>query len=124
MVRVFLVEDSPAVSARLEAMLGAIAGVTLVGRAAAAEDATRTILADRPDAVVLDLKLAKGSGFDVLRAVQEQAPEIDVYVLSNLTGEPYRRRAALFGAREFFDKTTEFKRVRDLLAVRAAQTLD
>jgi DNA-binding NarL/FixJ family response regulator len=121
---VFLVEDSPAVSARLEAMLGAIAGVTLVGRAAAAEDATRTILADRPDAVVLDLKLAKGSGFDVLRAVQEQAPEIDVYVLSNLTGEPYRRRAALFGAREFFDKTTEFKRVRDLLAVRAAQTLD
>ncbi len=124
MVRVFLVEDSPSVSARLEAMLGAIAGVTQVGRAAAAEDATRIILADRPDAVVLDLKLAKGSGFDVLRAVQEQAPEIDVYVLSNLTGEPYRRRAARLGARGFFDKTTEFERVRDLLAVRAAQSLD
>jgi DNA-binding NarL/FixJ family response regulator len=124
MVRVFLVEDSPTVSARLEAMLGAIAGVTHVGRAVAAEEATRTILADRPDAVVLDLKLASGSGFDVLRAVQEQAPEIDVYVLSNLTGEPYRRRAALLGAREFFDKTTEFERVQDLLAVRAAQIQD
>ena len=124
MVRVFVVEDSPLVSTRLEAMLAAIAGVTTVGHAAVAEEATHSILAQRPHAVVLDLGLARGSGFDVLRAVHEQAPEIDVYVLSNFSGEPYRRRAARLGARGFFDKTTEFERVRDTLAARVAQIND
>ena len=124
MVTVFLVEDSPLVSERLEAMLAAVAGVTTVGCATGAEEATRRILAGRPDAVVLDLKLAQGSGFDVLRAVHESAPEIDVYVLSNLAAAPYRRRAERLGARGFFDKTTQFERIRETIAVRAAQSLD
>jgi DNA-binding NarL/FixJ family response regulator len=121
MVRVFLVEDSPLVCERLEAMLASVAGAITVGRAAGADEAVRKILSTRPDAVVLDLKLAQGSGFDVLRAVHDQAPDIDVYVLSNLAGEPYRRRAERLGARGFFDKTNEFERVRDTLAARAAQ---
>ncbi|HLB17365.1 MAG TPA: response regulator [Burkholderiales bacterium] len=122
MVRVFLVEDSPLVCERLEAMFASIAGTTTIGHAAGADEAVRKILSARPDAVVLDLNLAQGSGFDVLRAVHEQAPEIDVYVLSNFSGEPYRRRAERLGARGFFDKTIEFERVRDTLAARAAQT--
>jgi len=121
MVRVFLVEDSPLVCERLEAMFASVAGAITVGRAAGADEAVRKILSVRPDAVVLELKLAQGSGFDVLRAVREQAPEIDVYVLSNFSGDPYRRRAEHLGARGFFDKTIEFERVRDTLAARAAQ---
>jgi DNA-binding NarL/FixJ family response regulator len=121
MVRVFLVEDSPLVRERLVAMLASVAGATILGCAAGADEAVRSILSARPDAVVLDLRLAQGSGFDVLRAVHEQAPEIDFYVLSNLSGDPYRRRAEQFGARGFFDKTGEFERVRDTLAARAAQ---
>ncbi len=122
MVRVFLVEASSFIRARLEAMLASIAGAITVGCAAGAEDAVRKILSTRPDVVVLDLCLSQGSGFDVLRAVREQAPEIDLYVLSNFTGEPYRRRAESLGARGFFDKTNEFERARDTLAARAAQT--
>ena len=108
-------------SERLEALLASVAGVVTVGCAIGADEATRSILAGRPDAVVLDLKLAQGSGFDVLRALHDQAPEIDVYVLSNLAAEPYRRRAERLGARGFFDKTTQFERMRDTLAARAAQ---
>jgi DNA-binding NarL/FixJ family response regulator len=121
MVRVFLVEDSPLVCERLEALLASVAGATTVGRAAGADEAVRAILAAQPDAVVLDLKLAQGSGFDVLRAVHERAPQIDVYVLSNHADEPYRQRAERLGARGFFDKSTEVERVRDTLAARAAQ---
>jgi DNA-binding NarL/FixJ family response regulator len=119
MVRVFLVEDSSPICERLEAMLASIAGATTIGRARSADEAVRTILSERPDAVVLDLRLAQGTGFDVLRAVHEQAPEIDLYVLSNHAGEPYRRRAEQLGARGFFDKTTEFGRVLETLAARA-----
>lgn len=108
---------------RLETLLASISGTQSVGHATGASEAIRAILAGRPDAVVLDLKLAQGNGFDVLRTLHEQAPEIDVFMLSNFASEPYRRLAKRLGAKYFFDKSTEFERVRNALAERAARSV-
>jgi DNA-binding NarL/FixJ family response regulator len=117
----FLVEDSQPVRARLATMLDAIPGATVVGEAADADSAIREILASRPDVVMLDLGLAGGSsGFDVLRAVRPQAPDIDFYMLSNFAADPYRQLAERLGACNFFDKSRELERVRELIAQRAA----
>jgi len=121
-VRVFVVEDSPLVCERLQAMLAGIEGTQAVGVAATAEDAIQGIRAARPDVVVLDLRLAQGSGFDVLRALRTEgsaAETIEFYMLSNFADAPYRRLAGRLGAQGFFDKSTEFERVRDALAARA-----
>jgi DNA-binding NarL/FixJ family response regulator len=115
---IFIVEDSALVRERLLELLGEVPETRVVGVAAGADEAIRDILAGRPDVVLLDLSLAQGSGFDVLRAVHEAAPEIDVYMLSSFATEPYRRLAARLGARDFFDKSSEFERVRDTLAAR------
>ena len=120
MQKVYLVEDSLPVRERLAALLTAAGTNTIVGEAATAKDAIAGILAMRPDAVVADLNLAQGSGFDVLRAVRDAAPEIDFYMLSNFASDPYRRYAETLGARGFFDKSSEFERVRETLAQRAA----
>jgi DNA-binding NarL/FixJ family response regulator len=120
-VSVFLVEDSSEVRERLRAMLGAIPGARVAGAATGSDDAIRQILALRPDIVVLDLRLADGNGFDVLRAVHAAAPEIDVYLLSNFSSDAYREAATRMGARGFFDKTAEFGRVCRIVAERAAQ---
>ena len=122
-LRVFLVEDSPVVLERLEALLGSIEGVSTIDHAASASEAIRGIVAAHPDVVVLDVKLADGTGFDVLRAVRAQAPEVDVYMLSNFATEPYRRLAAQLGAQDFFDKSTEFECVREAIAARARAKL-
>ena len=119
-MNVFLVEDSAQVVQRLEEMLAAIDGVRTVGSAASADEAIREVLTLHPDAVLCDISLAQGTGFDVLRALHAQAPEVDVYMLSNFATEPYRRLAARLGARGFFDKTTELERMRDAVAARAA----
>src|SRR5947207_4523660 len=115
-MQVFLVEDSAMVRERLEAMLAQVPGIQIVGRAAGAQDAIRDILQARPDLTVLDVQLAEGSGFDVLRALHAQAPELDVVMLSNYSSDPYRQIAERFGARAFFDKTKEFERVREVIA--------
>jgi DNA-binding NarL/FixJ family response regulator len=120
-MEIFLVEDSLPVRARLAAMLDGIPGATLVGEAADADSAIREILASHPDVVMLDLGLAGGSsGFDVLRAVRPQAPDIDFYMLSNHAADPYRQLAERLGACDFFDKSRELERVRELIAQRAA----
>ncbi len=101
-------------------MLGALPEVSIVGHTGDAHEAIAGILSAKPDVVVLDFKLSHGSGFDVLSEVHGREPGIDFYMLSNFASEPYRRRAARLGAIDFFDKSSEFERVRDVVARRVA----
>lgn len=117
---VYLVEDSPLVRERLLELLAAVPGARVVGVANRADQATREILARRPDIVMLDIRLEQGSGFDVLRALRAGAPQTEVYMLSGFSSDPYRRLALQLGARDFFDKSTDFARVRDIIAERVA----
>ncbi len=118
-MEIFLVDDSPIIRARLTELLDAVPGVHVAGHASTAREAIEAILGCKPDVVVLDLSLTEGTGFDVLKAVQRRAPEIDFYMLSNFSSEPYRQLASRLGARGFFDKTSEFQCVRDIVAARA-----
>jgi DNA-binding NarL/FixJ family response regulator len=111
-VKVFLVEDSPMLRERLLALLASIPGAESCGHAAGAAEAIAGIEAAKPDAVVLDIQLASGNGFDVLRAVGGTTA---VYVLTNFANDGYRRKAESLGARGFFDKSTEVERLRQAL---------
>lgn len=116
---VYLVDDSPLVVERLVDMLARMNGATLLGHAAGAATATAEILALAPQVVLLDLKLADGSGFDVLREAGPRLPGTEFYLLSNFATPAYRKTAAELGAAGYFDKTTEFEALIDLLAARA-----
>lgn len=118
MQKIFIVEDSPLLQERLARLVGALPHARVVGQAASAEKAIAAIVQARPDVVLLDVSLEHGSGFDVLRALREREPGIDVYMLSSFATEPYRRHAARLGARGYFDKTTEFEQVREAIAAR------
>ena len=120
MQSVYLVEDSALVLDRLAKLLQGVPGTAVVGHSGSAQAAIGDILKSRPDVVVLDLHLAPGSGFDVLTAVHANLPKTDVFVLSNFSSEPYRRHAHRLGARDFFDKSNDFERVRAAIAARAA----
>lgn len=122
-LRVFVVEDSPLLRERLADLFAPVIGVRTVGYADGADEAIRGILEVRPDAVVLDISLAQGSGIDVLRALQKQAPGIEVYILTNFANPQYRRLCTRLGARGFFDKSSEFELVRDAIAARASASI-
>lgn len=114
-MKVFLVEDSAPIVARLKDLVATVPGASVAGEAATAQAAIDAIPVARPDIVLLDLNLAEGGGFDVLRALQPRMPEVGFYMLSNYAAYPYRQLAERLGARGFFDKTKEIERVRDLM---------
>ncbi len=119
---VFIVDGSQPMRERLEEMVASIEGARCAGSVATAAEAIGGILRTRPDAVILEIGLAQGSGFDVLRALQGRSAGPAVFVLSNFVMEPYQRLAARLGASAFFDKTTQIEAMRDLLTQRAAQS--
>ena len=56
----------------------------------------------------------------MLRAIRRQAPGIDVYLFSNFAADAYRHLAGCLGAKGFFDKSSEFGLMREVIARRAA----
>ena len=113
---VFIVDDLPAMRERLSELMGAIAGVQIVGEAGTPAEAIDGILRTNPDCVLLDYQLIDGTGVDVLRAVHPDAPDIAFIVLTNHATAQHRRACLDAGARFFFDKSTEFGLVRKTIA--------
>src|ERR1051326_3855290 len=91
---VVVVEDSTIVRERLIRLLTSVAHVRVVGEAATASDAIRTIAELQPDVVTLDLRLEQGSGLEVLRALGGISPKPCVAVLTNY-GDAQSRRECL-----------------------------
>lgn len=118
--RVYIVEDSAPIRARLAEMLSLMERVSVVGEAGTAREAVAGILRVRPDSVLLDLNLMGRTGIDVMRSVHPKAPEIVFVVLTNHAEPQYRRAATDAGAAYFLDKSSEFERVRDVIAEIAA----
>jgi DNA-binding NarL/FixJ family response regulator len=118
--RVYLVEDSIPIRKRLAGLLGEITGVQLVGEADTAASAAAGILQTRPNVVVLDIRLAQGTGIDVLRQVHPQAPEIVFIVLTTFASPQYKKTCMDAGASYFLDKSAEMSEVKRLVSAFAA----
>jgi DNA-binding NarL/FixJ family response regulator len=105
--RVFLVEDSAILTKLLVGLIEAEPGTRVVGRDDTAAGAIGSILREKPHAVILDLHLREGSGYDVLRALRGAQPPPVIIVLTNHVGASWRQVALDGGAHHFFDKSTQ-----------------
>jgi DNA-binding NarL/FixJ family response regulator len=114
--KIFIVEDSAAIVDRLTSILYELdQGVEVVGHAEDAPTAIAVIRHLKPAVVILDFRLARGTGLDVLEHVKGARPRPLIIMLSNYSDEQHRQKGLAAGADYFFDKSTEFDRVRDVV---------
>ncbi len=118
-VRVAIVDDSDIIRDRLARTLGEGEGVRVIGAAADARAGAALVCRERPDVVILDLRMPEGGGFRLLEGIRDVRPHPTTVVLTNFPDSAFRRRSLELGADYFFDKSTEFERIGDV--VRALQ---
>jgi DNA-binding NarL/FixJ family response regulator len=107
-LRVFLVEDAVAVRGKIALLFGAIADVLIVGEAEDHDTALAAIRERAADVAVVDLRLAAGSGIDLIAALTRTMPHVVTIALTNHCGPAFRAACKTAGAHYFFDKTAEF----------------
>jgi len=112
---VFIVDDSPVVRDRLVALISELPNVEVVGQADIAFEAINSIRQLRPSVVVLDISMPGGSGMYVLETIKKDRPGPVVIMLTNFAHDQYRQKCLQLGADYFFDKSTEFERVTEVL---------
>lgn len=123
MLKVALVEDSPVIRQRFQAMLDRIDDVTVVGVAEDVAGAKSLVEEARPDVLVLDVALRDGErGMTVLKHVRAMHPEVEVITMSNFSWHAMKQGFIEAGARAYFDKATEFAAARDWIERRSRRS--
>jgi CheY-like chemotaxis protein len=113
-VRVLVVDDSPAIRARLVSLLHDVDGVT-TSEAAGAEQALEHVRRGCTDLVILDLHMPGKSGLEILPQLKATPAAPLVVVLTSHPTELHRRQCLALGADYFFDKSRDFARVLDVI---------
>jgi len=111
---ILLVEDADVLSRRMAQAIDTLDGVRVVACVATQAEAVQAVALSAPDVMVLDLSLADGSGFRVLRQLDHRR-DPRVVVFTNHPGEILRRRALELGAEGFFDKSDGIEPLLDWL---------
>jgi len=114
---IFIVEDSAAVKERLIETVAEIPNARVVGSADAVAAALEGMKSAQPRVLILDIQLRGGSGFRLLkqmRAAGLSRPEA-IIIVTNYPSDDYRTASRECGADHFFDKASEFHKVREVL---------
>ncbi len=114
-MRLFIVDDSSLICERIRAMVSDIKGFEIVGEAVEQFEAIQSINKTNPDVVILDIRLPKGNGIEVLRELKNKDHAPVVIMLTNYPYPQYRTKCNAIGADYFFDKSTEFGRIKEVL---------
>jgi DNA-binding NarL/FixJ family response regulator len=114
-IKVLIVEDSLIVRERLAALVAGVRNVAIVGKAGDGFQAQALFRQHRPDAVVLDIQVPGINGMDLLAQFKREHPSSVVMMLTTYAFKEFRQRCTSLGADYFFDKSTEFERVIEVL---------
>ena len=114
-VKVFIVDDSTFLRDRLITMLSELKGIEIIGQAKGPLEAIEALTKLKPDAVILDIRMPGGNGIDVLKNIKNGRNPPLVIMFTNYPYPQYRKKCMDAGADFFFDKSTEFEKVTEVL---------
>ena len=95
---VFIVDDHPVFREGIKALIGSNRGYEVIGESGSAGDAFKSVLAKRPDIVIVDLSLPDKSGIELIRDFRSRLPDIRSLVLSMHSKAEYIASAFQAGA--------------------------
>jgi DNA-binding NarL/FixJ family response regulator len=122
-IRVLVVEDHNVVRQGLVALLNLVEGIHVVGEAADGEEAIAQFRRQKPDVTLIDLRLPKLNGVEVIQQVRLESPQARFVVLTTYDGDEDIYRALKSGAKAYLLKgmTTE-ELVTTILQVHAGRS--
>jgi len=114
-MKVLVVDDSALLRERLVSMISELPEVTTIGQAQDSSQALSTVQKLNPDVVILDIRLSEGNGIEILQRIKKKNAAPVTIMFTNYPYSQYRKKCEETGADFFFDKSTEFHKITDVL---------
>ena len=103
-IRILIVEDHHVVRQGLAALLSVVDGMQVMGEAADGEAAVTQWNSLKPDITLIDLRLPRRSGVEVIQTIRRHNPYARFIVLTTFDGDEDIYRALQAGARAYLLK--------------------
>ncbi len=120
MIRVCLVEDQTIVRQGLRSLLGLNSDVSVVAEAADGEEAVEVIEREKPDVILLDLRMPRLDGLGVLQRLRERGAARPTLILTTFDDDTMLFEAVRAGAKGWLLKDVSLERLTDAIRTVAA----
>jgi DNA-binding NarL/FixJ family response regulator len=114
-IRILIADDHPVVREGLVTILALQTDLEVVGQAGDGEEACRLYEQLSPDILILDLRMPKKDGLEVIAELMVQRPRPRIIVLTNSAKAEDLRRALKTGAKGYLLKGAEPRQVWDTI---------
>ena len=114
-IRIVVVDDHEVVRHGLRLSLELEPDMMVVGEARTGEEAVQMVVADRPDVVLLDVRLEGADGPEVYRRILEVAPGTAVVMLTNYAQDGFVLRSLMAGAKGYVIKDVQLSELKKMV---------
>ena len=115
MIRVVLVDDQTLVRRGIRSLLELAGDIEIVAEAADGEEGIATILRERPDVVLLDVRMPRKDGLQALRELQEARALPPTVLLTTFDDDEVLLEAVKAGARGYLLKDVSLEQLTDAI---------
>ena len=105
-LRIMLVDDHELIRKGLRSYLERRQDMTVVGEASSVRQAVATASRERPDVVVMDIRLPDGTGIEACRTIRAQFPDTRMIMLTSFADDDAVMSSVMAGASAFLLKTS------------------
>ncbi|MCB0005536.1 MAG: response regulator transcription factor, partial [Anaerolineales bacterium] len=107
MIRVLICDDQDVVRKGLQIILSHSEGLEVIGQAVNGLDGVQQALAQKPDVVLMDLKMPELNGIHATRRIRHALPETRVVILTTFDGDEWVFDAIRAGASGYILKDAD-----------------
>lgn len=116
MYKLFIADDEAIIREGIKCLLDYEAlGFSITGEASNGETAYQEILSQQPDAVLLDIRMPKMSGLDVIREARAQGFKGKIIILSGYSDFKYAQEAIRYGVQYYLTKPIDEDELQEIL---------
>ena len=99
-IRLLVCDDHEVIRTGLVSLLAGT-DIEIIGEASSGKDALRLAQKDKPDVILLDIRMSDGDGLSTLEKLRSKAPECKVVMLSTYDNPTYIARSVALGAADY-----------------------
>lgn len=113
MIRVLIADDQELIRQSLSFVLNAQADIEMVGTASDGREAIELVRKEKPDVVLMDIRMPEVDGVECTRLIKSAYPQIKVIILTTFDDDEYVFGALRYGASGYLLKGVSVKELAD-----------
>ena len=115
MIKVLIADDQELIRQSLQIVLNSKADIEVCDVAADGQDVIRSIRKEKPDVILMDIRMPKMDGVQCTKIIKENYPQIKIIILTTFDDDEYVYNALKFGASGYLLKGISMKNLAEAI---------